>query len=457
MNLAFAVCALALLTASTLASKPPNLVVIFTDDQVHDAIGYSNPHVKTPNLDALAARGVIFDRAYVSSPICAASRASLMSGTFPQENGVVGLAQENFTAYRKGGEKAHLTLPSQLNQLGYHTVLHGKSHLKNPLHYGFQAGLESGPHDDVKTFANVKRFLETYEKNAPFFLWLAPHQPHMPLLPSQEWLDLYPLGSIALPSNFRIEPLPNSIFNQGVPGELFYRDSNYSKNAKKLSGGPPRSADVMKEFIQYYYAVVSHLDHQIGNFITQLQEAGEVDNTWIFFLSDNGYHLGDHGLGNKITMHEESVRVPMFAVPPKNHPEAKYKTRTESLVSSLDIYPTLLELAGGKAPDKTRGKSLVPLLNSPTSEHHPYIFSECVGVRGKPREGHRMVFNGTLKLVLTDADEYHLYNLKTDPDELKNIFPTKNSFPEELRRLHSELTVWMRSIGDRSAPPLPQQ
>ncbi len=448
-------CALILMSTSLFAADRPNLIVIYTDDQVHDAIGYSNPDVKTPHLDALAARGVIFDRAYVSSPICAASRASLMSGTFPQENGVVGLAQQNFDPHRKGGEKAHLTLPSQLNKLGYHTVLHGKSHLRNPLHYGFQTGRESGPHDDVETFADVKEFLATYKKEDPFFLWLAPRQPHMPLLPAQEWLDLYPLDSIELPSNYRVEPLPNSIFNQGVPGELFFRDSDYPKNAKKLSGGPPRSPEVMKEFIQYYYAVVSHLDHQIGAFMTQLEEAGEADNTWIFFLSDNGYHLGDHGLGNKITMHEESVRVPMFAVPPKAQQNGGEQVRTKSLVSSLDIYPTLIELAGGEAPADTRGKSLSALVANPDSTQHEYVFSECVGVGGEAGQGHRMVFDGTLKLVLTDTDEYHLYDLANDPDELTNLFASSKPLPKELPQLHAELSTWMKSIGDRATPALP--
>ena len=186
----------------------PNIVVVFTDDQTFGAIGYNHPEVHTPNLDNLAREGLIFERAYVASPICAASRAAMMTGLFPQQNKVIALGRENFSRYLDGGSDAGLTLPSQLQSLGYRTVAFGKSHLGEPQLYGFMEGEETGPYDDVETFARVADFIVSDRaKSRPFFLWVAPRHPHVPLLPDQSWLDLYETDTLTLPKNFRIAPL----------------------------------------------------------------------------------------------------------------------------------------------------------------------------------------------------------------------------------------------------------
>jgi hypothetical protein len=197
---------------------PPNIVVIFTDDQTFSAIGYDNPAILTPNLDALAAQGLVFNRACVSSPVCVASRASLMTGQFPRQNGVIALNSTAFAPYRTGGAKANLTLGAQMKSLGYFTVAYGKSHLGAFTDYGFDQGQETSQHDDVVAFANAATFLASAQaKKQPFFLWLAPRRPHLPLLPAQQWLELYAGGNLPLPVNFRPSPLPLSINNQGTP------------------------------------------------------------------------------------------------------------------------------------------------------------------------------------------------------------------------------------------------
>ncbi|MCB1122037.1 MAG: sulfatase-like hydrolase/transferase [Verrucomicrobiae bacterium] len=308
---------LVLLTGSLYAVDKPNIVVVFTDDQTFKAIGYNNGEVQTPNLNRLAKEGLIFENAFVASPICAASRASMMTGLFPEQHEVIALAHKNFAPFKSGGPKSDLTLASQLKSLGYRPVAYGKSHLGNQKDYGFAEGEETGPYDDVDTFDRVAEFIGSDRaKQQPFFLWVAPHQPHVPLLPKQVWLDLYETSSLALPRNFRISPLEESINNQGLPGEDYYRDSKYIKNWRDLPAGPPRDEAVMRAFTHAYYATISHLDHQVGSMVDQLKAAELWENTILIYLSDNGYHLGSHGLGNKITMHEESVRVPMFAVGP---------------------------------------------------------------------------------------------------------------------------------------------
>ena len=425
----------------------PNIVVVFTDDQTFGAIGYNHPEVHTPNLDNLARAGLIFERAYVASPICAASRAAMMTGLFPQQNKVIALGRENFSRYLDGGSDAGLTLPSQLQSLGYRTVAFGKSHLGEPQLYGFMEGEETGPYDDVETFARVADFIVSDRaKSRPFFLWVAPRQPHVPLLPDQSWLDLYETDTLTLPKNFRIAPLLESINNQGLPGEAYYRDSDYTKNWRELPAGPPRDPAVIRAFTHAYYATISHLDHQVGTMVDQLKTAGLWENTILFFLSDNGYHLGSHGLGNKITMHEESVRVPMFVVGPGVTPGS----RTPALVSSLDLYPTILKIAGAQSlPEHAMGVPLQAVFQDPNTEVREVVFSECVGVGASPGEGHRMARTDRYKYVLTGTDEAYLFYLKTDPGELTNRI-NDTTLGKVRDNLRQKLLAWMNKIGDRS-------
>jgi len=429
--------------------EPPNLLVIFTDDQTYRAIGYANAEVKTPHLDALARSGLIFDRAYVASPICAASRASMMTGEFPQQHGVISLDSNAFKRFQSGGQNDERTLARQLDKLGYQTAFFGKSHLGPPTAYGFAHGREVRGYDDKETFALAQKFLRNQAiRREPFLLWIAPRQPHVPLLPEEQWLNLYNPGSLSLPKNFREQPTKVSVNNQGRPGQHFYRDSKYRNNFRSLSAGPPRDQSTIREFIRAYYAVVSHLDHQVGQLVKQLESLRLRDNTVIVFLSDNGYHLGSHGLGNKITMHEESVRVPMFVTGP-GVPKGR---RTQALVSSLDVYPTLLDLAGATAlPKHAMGKSLVPLLHDPDATIRDTVFSECVGVGGKPGEGHRMARNDRWKYILTGTNELYLFDQRDDPLELTNCIEDPNH-AEVAVGLQAELGRWMRSIGDRRFP-----
>ena len=298
------------LITSAIAAEQPNFLLIFTDDQTYQAIGYNDPLIKTPHLDGLAKSGLIFDHAYVASPICAASRASLFTGLFPQQHGVIALNKKGFKQFTAGGERSKETLGSQLSSAGYRTAMYGKSHLGNPQKFGFMEGEDC---QDLKAFIGSHRFLESHAgKKTPFFLCLTPHKPHLPLKPDQKWLNLYDTEEIALAKNYRESPTVSSINNQGTSRKTFYRDSNYTKNYKNLPSGPPRKEAVIKEFSKAYYATISQLDDEIGRLIEKLKSLNLYDSTLIIFLSDNGYFLGNHGLGNKITMHEESVRVPMF-------------------------------------------------------------------------------------------------------------------------------------------------
>lgn len=201
----------------------------------------------------------------------------------------------------------------------------------------------------------------------------------------------------------------------------------------------------MREFIRAYYAVISNLDHQVGQLAKQLQQLGLSEKTLIIFLSDNGYHLGSHGLGNKITMHEESVRVPMFMV----GAGVPAGVRSNALVSSLDVYPRLLASAGVKdPPEHLMGRSLLPILKKEKVAVRETVFSECVGVGAKPGEGHRMARGQRWKLILTGTNEQYLFDQKKDPAELTNRINDPELKPV-VDRLRGELRKWMNQIGDR--------
>ena len=204
----------------------------------------------------------------------------------------------------------------------------------------------------------------------------------------------------------------------------------------------------MRSFIKAYYATISHLDHQVGEMVKNMEQLGLKDNTLIIFLSDNGYHLGNHGLGNKITMHEESVRVPMFV----NWSQLPVKgKRSGSLVSSLDLYPTLLDLAGAPLPNHIMGKSLLPIFKDENAKVRDLVFSECVGVGAKPGEGHRMVRSVKWKYILTGKNEEFLYNQDKDPYELTNS-KENPELTNILKELKGSLSKWMERIGDRKIP-----
>lgn len=430
-------------------SKPPNLVVVLADDHAYRGVGYNNAVVKTPNLDRLGREGVVFDHAYVATPICAASRASLQTGLFPQQHGTISLDGDSFRE-NVAVQKRFPTVAQLLAGAGYDTAFCGKSHLGPPRDYGFAEGEEMNDRTDDQTFAYAAQFVEKRKDNPkPFFLWMASRQPHVPLLPPAEWLDRYRDTEIPIDPNFLESPPPDSIFNQGLPGEHYYRDSDFTKNYKELPAGPPRSREQIREFTRAYYAVISRLDDQIGTFTQQLKDAGVYENTVLIYLSDNGYHLGNHGLGNKITMHEESVRVPMLLHWPRLK---KTGIRNQALVSSLDLFPTLLDLAGAPIPQGLWGRSLAPILDDPVKPLRPYVASECVGVGGKKGMGHRMVRTERWKYVLTDANEEALFDEQADPYEMTNMAAAEAN-QAILRQLRGYMKEWMDRVGDTHQPP----
>ncbi len=431
--------------------KKPNFLVILTDDLNYRSIGYKTELIKTPNIDKLANDGIIFNRAYITTPVCAASRASLLTGLYPQTNGTVALNSKPFI-HNVVNEKKYKTLPGILTKSGYTTWFCGKSHLGPPQNYGFQFGTDSIDFSDINTFQDASDFVEQIsrdENKQPFLLWVATNQPHIPLNPDQKWIDQYSDVELPLDKNFMEQPSSESFFNQGLPGENYFRDSNYKGNHNHLPAGPPRSPDIMREFSKIYYATISHLDAQIGKLIEQIESRGLMENTLIIFLSDNGYFLGNHGLGNKLTMHEESVRIPFFI----NWDQLKKKSAsTDALISSIDLFPTILELAGAEIPEYCQGVSLNPLLSGSSEYIREYVISESVGVGGKLGQGHRMVVTHEWKYMLSDVGDEALYHLGNDLYELDNLINNQQHI-KMINKLKENLARWKKLSGDKKEIP----
>jgi len=352
-------------------------------------------------------------------------------------------------------EHQFATLPEVLGKAGYHSALYGKSHLGlgDPTTFGFTEGREIEDVNDDETFAEADKFLQREAKSGrPFLLWLTPHNPHLPLTAPQRFKDIYKDADIQLDPNWRESPLMQSFFNQAGAGQIEFRDGKnlvYPRAPAGATGGPPRNESQMKEVIKAYYGDISCLDEQIGHLIEQVKAAGLYENTYILYLADNGYHLGNHGLGNKITMHEESVRVPMFIhsplLPVKN-------AKSDGLVSSLDVYPTLLDLAGAKPQTPLMGQSLRSLLDKPTATVRDHVISECVGPPDRRLgTGHRMVRTDHLKYILSSSDEEAFFDLSSDPYELRNLIADASQ-KDEIERHRKLLHEWSASVGEKRLP-----
>jgi N-acetylglucosamine-6-sulfatase len=396
--------------------------------------------------------GLRLNRAFVASPICVASRASIYTGMYPQQHGSVALYSAGF---KKSvvEDKRIVTLPMVLEQVGYHTALYGKSHLGEPTTFGFAEGREIRAANDEETFEEAGKFLQRESKSGrPFLLWLTPHNPHVPYTAPQRFKDIYKDSVISLDPNWMESPPMQSFFNQAAPGDIGFRDGKLSIYRGAPSGqtcGPPRSEAAMKEVIKAYYADVSMLDEQFGALVQQMKAAGLYENTIIIFLSDNGYHLGNHGLGNKVTMHEESVRVPMFIhsplLPVKN-------AQSEALVSSLDVFPTIIDYAGATAPPQVMGKSLRPIIKAPETTVRDYVISECVGPpENRVGTGHRMVRTDHFKYMLSSDDEEAFFDLRADPYEMKNLI-AETLLNTEIDRHRAMLREWTVSVDEKRLP-----
>lgn len=418
----------------------PNVLLLMADDLAATLACYGHPYAQTPNLDALAARGVLFRGAYCQFPHCNPSRSSMMSGLRP---GTTRVTNNEDNLYKNIPDV--LTLPHHFRNQGYATARCGKI-----FHLGVPTGLESMddpqawefgtpfrselpypkkresvvdvgvkkkqglgwqeiPGDDDQLcdgdFAKTAvEWLKKRDSSRPFFLAVGFHRPHLPLVAPAKYFDQYSFDAIRLPDAPADDEadIPPPARNGAVPGYT-------------LAATPEQR----RAAIRAYLACVSYVDAQAGRILQTLDELKLRDNTIVIFTSDHGWHLGEHGLWHKRSLFEESARVPLIMHAPGM---AANGQESDSLIELLDVYPTLCDLCGVPAPKHLHGASLRPLLTDPQQSVHEEAFTQAR--RGAQAE-HWGRSVRTARYRCTQWDEgragTELYDHATDPHEYVNL------------------------------------
>lgn len=448
----------------------PNILFLFTDDQRFDTIhALGNPQIHTPHMDSLVERGVAFTHAHImggtSGAVCMPSRAMLMTGRtlFHLEGAGEGIPPE------------HVLLGEWLQQHGYRTWGAGKWH-NGPASYArsFCAGAEiffggmedhwnvpachydptgryermipvcpdpyhsnqvvhkrgdhitAGKHSSELFAEAACEALAQYDDEAPFFLYIAFMAPHDPRTMPRQYLEMYDPDEIALPPNWAPEhPFDN--------GDLRGRD--------ECLAAFPRTPEETRRHLAEYYAMITHLDAQIGRVLEALRASGHAEDTLIVLAGDNGLALGQHGLMGKQNLYDHSVRVPLVFSGP-GVPQARQSAAHAYL---LDIYPTLCELAGLPTPETVEGRSLAGALRDARDRVRPTLYAAY-------RQFQRSVRDERYKLieyVVEGRRTTQLFDLRADPWEMRNLAGDAGHAPV-VARLRAELARWRDSLDDRA-------
>ncbi len=457
ISLAFA---LALLPQFSHAEKP-NILFLFADDQCFETIrALGHTDIDTPNLDRLVQRGTTFTHAYNmgswSGAVCVASRTMLITGR------TVWRANAIYDATDKEREAGRLW-PQMMARAGYTTYFTGKWHIKadaaktfdvtkhiragmpkdtpegytrplagkpdpwspsDPKFGGFWAG---GKHWSEVAGDDAIEFLGAAKQKAkPFFMYVAFNAPHDPRQSPQEYVDKYPLDRVAVPKNY----LPEYPHKDAMGCGATLRD-------EKLAPFP-RTEHAVKVHRQEYYALITHLDAQIGRILDALEKSGKADNTWIFFTADHGLAVGHHGLFGKQNMYDHSLRVPFVVT----GPGVKAGAKLDAPIYLQDVMATALDLAGASKPEQVEFHSLLPLLRGEKSP------AAREAIYGAYLELQRAVIHDGWKLILyPKAQVARLYNLANDPAEMRDL-AADPAHAQRVRALFQRLSALQKDLAD---------
>ncbi len=418
-------------------SGPPNVLLIFVDDLNTRLSSYGDPIARTPHIDRLAAMGVRFDRAYVQFPLCNPSRASILSGRYPETTQVMSNGVDPRAAL---GDVDFL--PEHFMRHGYHTSRIGKvSHKPGPIRYSPKTARErlasvaprlsfAAPAaiagrpldaDDSEVLdgqqARVAARLLALERDQPFFLAVGFHKPHLPFSAPRKYFENYPWWTMGVP---REDPR----HLDDVPAVAAVHD--------------PRDVAMplakQQRAIAAYYACIEFVDAQIGLMLDVLDEREMWDETIVVLVSDHGFHLGEHlGLWRKGTLFEQSLRVPLLIAAPG----APRGATVTNPVETVSLYPTLSELAGLPTPAGVQGESLVPFMREPAGEHRSTAYSI---VRFDSDRIGRSIRTERYRYSTWGEDGAVLYDHKRDPHEYVNLIeePKRARTVKRLQRLLDE-------------------
>jgi arylsulfatase A-like enzyme len=454
--------------ASAAARTRPNVLMIAVDD-MNDWVGClrSYPGVKTPNIDALARRGVLFSNTHCASPLCNPSRTALFTGLRTSTTGIYG--NDHFWRPALPGV---VTIPQYFKQNGYYVagagkIFHHTSGFNPPDQWDdFKlqvfddpwwrrpewfpwnvktAPPEGHPFNGLKDFQGEfdwgvlpKKEAEYGDQRAvdygldvlgkrhdkPFFLAVGLWHPHIPMYAPQRFFDLYPEDTVTLPKS------PEGDLDDVPPiGREFAAVRRGELDRIRREGK-------WKDAVRAYLAAISFADAMIGRLLAGLDKSPYAKNTVIVFFSDNGWHLGEKEHWHKSTLWQRSTHVPMIVAAPASSAQGRPRTQPTSL---LDIYPTLLELCGLPRNMRNEGESLVPLMRDPAVKRNPVAITY--------QQGNHAVCDERWRYIRYRDGGEELYDRSVDPDELHNLA----SDPAQADRKRD----LARSMPATSVPPKP--
>jgi iduronate 2-sulfatase len=446
VSLAFAAC-----TRSE-PEPPPNILFIAVDD-LNDWVGAldGHPDTKTPNIDRLAAQGTVFLNAHTQAPLCGPSRASLMTGLRPSTTGIYGQIEDDVLRDAHPLIDSTAFLPEYFGQRGYKTMGIGKLfHRHAPdsvfeesggrvpgfgpkpdrhfhwnqegtsTDWGPYPELDSEMPDHQSASWAIERLNQEHDR--PFFLAVGFLRPHVPWYAPQKWFDIHPLDSLTLPPYLEndLDDIPDTGLQMATTPPMPTADWAIE------NGQWPA-------IVQGYLASVSFVDAQVGRVLAALEASPYADNTVVVLFSDHGYHIGEKNRFSKHTLWERSTRVPLIFAG-RELPDGQSVTAPVEL---LDIYPTLLDLAGLEENRLNEGESLVALIEDPAAPW-PHAAVTTYG-----RNNHGVAFEGYRYIRYEDGAE-EFYDHSTDPNEWYNL-------AEEPDR-RDEMDLFTRYLPSVNAP-----
>lgn len=457
-----------LVSIAGLANAKPNVLFIFADDQCYETISaFGMTDIDTPNLDRLVDRGTTFSHAYNmgswSGAVCVASRHMLNTGAFVwkaeklsenigkktlphpdlpdfQEDGLMWsqlMSAGGYTSYFTG--KWHVRakperifdvtrnirggMPKQ-TEAGYNRPVQGQPDVWSPYDESFGGFWEGGKHWSEVVADDAIDFLEMAKSDEnPFFMYIAFNAPHDPRQAPKEFVDIYPADRIQIPENF----LPEYPYKDEIDNRPSLRD-------EKLAPFP-RTEFAVQIHRQEYYAIITHMDAQIGRILDALEASGKQDDTYVIFTADHGLAVGHHGLIGKQNLFDHSVRVPFMIAGPG---VAEGKT-IDAPIYLQDVMPTSLALAGIEIPDHVQFQSLLPILAG-ESEGYDAIYG------GYLKSQRSIVKDGFKLMLYPNVPKALLFDLEADPLEMNDI---SGANPGKVNALAAELKALAEEAGDQ--------
>jgi arylsulfatase A-like enzyme len=480
----------------------PNIIYIMSDDHAYQAISAYGGILKnlapTPNIDHIAREGMRFDRCLVTNSISGPCRAVILTGKYSHLNGFV--ANEG----QKPFDGSQQTFPKLLQKAGYNTAIIGKWHLgSDPTgfdHWEILPGQgsyynpdfinkdgrhnENGYVTELITEKCLKWLKENEDSGKPFMLMMHHKAPHREWQPGPEELTLYKDVTFPEPATLfddysnrgaaersqdmtisktmRIEEdlklykdrgkMRNTGLNRLTPGQLGAWDSVYNPIIRQFYKSDLTGNDLIRykyqRYLQDYLACIAAVDKSVGEVLDFLKENGLDENTIVIYASDQGFYLGEHGWFDKRWMFEQSYRTPLIIKWPD---VVEPGSINNDMVSNLDLAETFLDMAGTEVPSDMQGRSIVPVLKGKTPRNwrkeHYYHYYEYPGSHMVKR--HYGISTERYKLIhyYYNIDEWELYDIKTDPEEMKNVY-NDPSYASVKKKLHRNLQRLMVKYGD---------